>query len=176
MLSKLIDGQTIRIDNHHRGTIIDSLKGVHIHKVMNKDKYRGAEVLIPIGDDSEIEFRKIKGGMDVEKRIRKEIRKAFSDKQIREQFINTYYKSLEEMMTYAKIEDPEERLTIARNSAIRIAELFGAKTSVKESFIKAAYSHFSFPFGNNVLHVIQRPSTQSVTIGTDLDYIKTENI
>ena len=60
MLSKIIDGQTIRIDNHYRGVELDSLKGVHIHKVMNSDKYRGAEILIPVGEDEDILFRKIK--------------------------------------------------------------------------------------------------------------------
>lgn len=172
MLSKIIDGQTIRIDNHHRGTIIDSLTGVHIHKVMNKDKHHGAELLIPIDDKEEIEFRRLRGGIDVEKRIRKEIRKAFCDKEIRENFIKSYYKSLDDMMTYAKIEDKEQRLSIARNSAMRIANYFGVKGSVKSYFFEEANSYFSFSTELGTLHVAQRPADGSVFVGTDLDIIK----
>lgn len=174
MLSKLIDGQTIRIDNHHRNSILDSLHGVHIHKVMNHDKYRGAEILVPIGTDDkdDIEFRKIKGGMDVEKRLKKEIRRAFSNKAIREKFIKSFYKSLDDIMKYAQIEDIQERQSIAKSSALRIAEMFGTKLEVKQSFMEEANSFYQLTSDESVFYLAQTPKTNSVIVGTDLDIIR----
>ena len=174
MLSKLIDGQTIRIDNHHRGSILNSLQGVHIHKIMNNDKFRGAEMLIPIGTDDkdDIDFRKLKGGMDVEKRLKNEIRKAFCDKAIRKKFIRSFYSSLDDMMRYMKVEDVQERHSIAKGSALRIAELFEVKPKVKESFIEEVNSFYKFTTDESDFYVVQYPKSNSIIVGTDLEIIR----
>ena len=57
-LSSLIDGQTIKIDNHNIGTLYQWDEAIHLHKRMNSDKYRGAEVIIPIAIDGKLEFNK----------------------------------------------------------------------------------------------------------------------
>ena len=58
-LSSLIDGQTIKIDNHNIGTLYEWSKAIHLHKRMNSDKYRGAEVIIPIAEDGELDFESL---------------------------------------------------------------------------------------------------------------------
>lgn len=173
MLSKIIDGQTIRIDNHYRGVELDSLKGVHIHKVMNSDKYRGAEILIPVGEDEDILFRKIKGGLDVEKRIRREIRKAFNTKHVRHDFIFSYFKSLNDMMSYVKIENEKEKYEIALKSALRIAEFFGVKPQVVDCIFEDANSFFKMSSANiEKFYVAQYPQIKSIAVGRELKDIK----
>ena len=61
MLRQLINGQTIKIDNHNCGKEVIWDRSIHFHKRMNSKKYRGAEVIIPIAEDGELEFRKIEG-------------------------------------------------------------------------------------------------------------------
>ena len=69
-LRNLIDGQTIKIDNHNRGGEFEWGKGVHMHKRMNKDKYSGAEVLIYLDEDKDLEFSSIIGGAEFQNRIK----------------------------------------------------------------------------------------------------------
>lgn len=57
-LYPLINGQTIRIDNHRYDT---EFKGLHIHKIMNNNHYNGAEFLIPIDTNYKLTFRKLRG-------------------------------------------------------------------------------------------------------------------
>ena len=62
-LSKLIDNQTISIDNHHAGmTIRADDKGLHIHKTINGQSTRGKiEIRIPLNGNEKINFQILKG-------------------------------------------------------------------------------------------------------------------
>lgn len=97
-MRRLIEGQTIRIDNHDSGggrqaTWDDSL---HIHKIMNTDRYNGVEVLIPLNENREISFRKVKGKSSlIEAQLRNEIKRAFKDVQKRKQFATYIFKSID---------------------------------------------------------------------------------
>lgn len=79
-MKKLIKGQSFRFDAHDSGSgqAIDSTRDIHMHKVMNKDRYNGAEVLIPANPNKNIEIRRAVGkSKDVKNRILAEIKNAF---------------------------------------------------------------------------------------------------
>ena len=84
-LSNLINGQTIEVDNHNRGNVYKWDRTIHLHKRMNSDKFRGMQVIIPIADDGDLEFRKVKGHDD-DIHIKNEIANAFSNTYIRNKF------------------------------------------------------------------------------------------
>ena len=80
-LSSLINGQTIEIDNHNRGTEYKWDEAIHIHKRMNSKQYRGIEVLIPLAQKGRLDFRGASEKKEIE--LKNEIRKAFSNHTIR---------------------------------------------------------------------------------------------
>lgn len=172
-LRKLIDGQTIKIDNHNNGTAIVWGTGIHLHKRMNKDKYAGAEVLIYIGEDKDIEFRSMVGGDDEKKRLQNEISRAFKNVTVRNQFVESFYKSLQNILDASCIEDTNERYKLAEQASIRIVRLFGLKEKVRDHFIAGLNEFFVFSQGKNgdVAIVTLNAGESSVTIGRDMDYV-----
>ena len=172
-LRKLIDGQTITIDNHNSGTEIVWGTGIHLHKRMNKDKYAGAEVLIYIGEDKDIEFRSIVGGDDEKKRLQNEISKAFKNVTIRSQFIKSFYTSLRNILDASCIEDTNERYKLAEQASKRIVRLFGLKEKVSAHFTEGLNEFFVFSQGKNCDDVIVALNTDenSITIGRDMDNV-----
>ena len=128
-LSSLIDGQTIKIDNHNCGTDYEWDEAIHIHKRMNSKKYRGIEVLVPLAHDSKLDFRGVNGNKDVE--LMNEIEKAFSNSTIRTKFVKTLINSLSNLFNNSKI-SKVEWYGLFEEIAGRIAEYFGLKTNIKE--------------------------------------------
>ena len=104
-LSSLVDGQTIKIDNHNTGTSFQWDEAIHLHKRMNSKKYRGIEVLIPLACDGKLEFRGANGKKDLE--LMNEIEKAFSNPTIRVRFVKTLMKSLSDLFYSSKISKNE---------------------------------------------------------------------
>lgn len=85
-LTSILKNQTIRIDNHDSGTgrPFEWGTGVHIHKILNEKKYKGAEFILPLDRPGEIKYIR---GYDISGNIESEIRKAFKDEDIRRKFI-----------------------------------------------------------------------------------------
>lgn len=169
-LKKLIDGQTITIDNHCRGAEFKWGKGVHLHKRMNRDKYSGAEVLIPIYDREEekheLEFRKLKG--ENASQIKNEIESAFKDKGIRNRFIRSFFQALDEILE-KEVLDEKQKIEVAKKAAIQIAALFGLKTKIKNYLKKEAdryYLKFSREEGVD-FHVGVDLKEQNFIVGED---------
>ncbi|MDT4511857.1 hypothetical protein [Bacteroides cellulosilyticus] len=141
-LKQLIDGQTILIDNHCRGAEFKWGKGVHLHKSMDRDKFSGAEVLIPLyedANDQQLDFRNLRG--ENQAQIKNEIKDAFKDKGIRNRFIHSFYKALDEILKKERI-SRIERIDIAKKATSHIAELFGLKTKIKDSLKKEADKYY----------------------------------
>lgn len=130
-LSSLIDGQTIKIDNHNIGTLYQWDEAIHLHKRMNSDKYRGAEVIIPIAIDGKLEFKGIDGRSRDDLHIKNEIKKAFSNPTIRTRFVKSLINNLSDLFSSSKI-SKEEWYELFVTVAERIAVYFGLKTKVKE--------------------------------------------
>ena len=102
---QLINGQTLQLDNHNRGSELIYGRGLHLHKRMNKGVMGSAEVIVPLFEDGEIEFRSLRGNDKIKARIRNEIKKAFKDKHIRINFVKSFYKSMDIILSNSKIED-----------------------------------------------------------------------
>ena len=81
-ISKLIRDQNIQIDNHKSGAEIRcNDTGLHIHKRMNHhSNYGRVNIRIPLNGNEDIDFSNFKGGKDIEKRLRREIVDALSNK------------------------------------------------------------------------------------------------
>lgn len=142
-LKQLIDGQTILIDNHCRGYEFEWGKGVHLHKRMDRDKFSGAEVLVPLYEDAkdlQLDFRHLRG--ENQTKIKNEIKDAFKDKGIRNRFIHSFYKALDEILKKERIGRIEKRIDIAKKAANHIAELFGLKTKIKDSLKEEADKYY----------------------------------
>lgn len=165
-LSNLIDGQTIEIDNHNRGTNYEWDEAIHIHKRMNSKKYRGIEVLVPLAHDSKLDFRGVNGNKDVE--LMNEIEKAFSNSTIRTKFVKTLINSLSNLFNNSKI-SKVEWYGLFEDVASRIAGYFGLKTKIKEKI------------GNDIIRISREKGldifvkangeNKSITIGDDIEYI-----
>ena len=130
-LSSLIDGQTIKIDNHNIGTLYEWSKAIHLHKRMNSDKYRGAEVIIPLAEDGELDFRGLDGRRMADLHIKNEIRKAFSKTTIRIRFVTTLLNSLSKLFNNSKI-SKDEWYRLFEEVASRIVRYFDIKNKVGE--------------------------------------------
>lgn len=172
-IRNLIDGQTIKIDNHNRGEKIEWGTGIHLHKRMNMDRYAGAEVIIYIDNDKDLEFRSITGGVDEKIRLRNEISRAFKNKTIRKQFINSFYKSLQNILDANHIMNSEEKYCVTKQAAMRIIRLFGLKDEAVDWFEDGANEIFSFSQGTDSDYAIVALNVDenSITVGCDMDYI-----
>ncbi|WP_024995195.1 hypothetical protein [Phocaeicola paurosaccharolyticus] len=137
-MESLINGETIKVDNHNSGQEIEWGKGIHLHKRMNNSKSR-AEVLIPIdGSIKDLQFKKTKSNEDIH--IKNEIKEAFNDQYLRKKFIIQYYKCIDRFNENKSI---DERQKIANRSAETLASFFGLKPHIVNSFKKESNIFFS---------------------------------
>lgn len=172
-LSRLIDGQTIKIDNHNRGTNYNWDKAIHLHKRMNSDKLKGAQVIIPIAEDGNLEFRGVDGKRKVELQIKKEIEKAFSNPTIRTEFVRTLIDELSKLFADNKIS--KDKWDVLFNEvAIRIVDYFGVKPKIKEK-IGNEIIRFSQEKGLDIF-VKASVEDESITLGTDFNLVNNFNI
>lgn len=169
-LSSLINGQTLKIDNHNRGTNYEWDEAIHIHKRMNSKKYRGIEVLVPLAHDSKLEFRGVNGNKDIE--LMNEIEKAFSNPTIRPKFVRTLIKSLSNLFGNSKI-SKDEWYGLFEEVAGRIVRYFGVKDKVGER-INNDIIKFSKEKGINV-YIKADKDSESVLLGTDMSLVDNFN-
>ena len=143
-IRNLINGQTIRIDNHTRGcnSKFEWDEAVHLHKCMDgNNRFNRAEVLIPLHHKGEIEFRKIQSkSQKIEKQLKHEIREAFSNVTVRNEFIKTFNSELVEKLRACDIHNKSMQKEIIENALLSIAQFFGVRPRIKEkiysTFIK----------------------------------------
>ena len=140
-IRNLINGQTIRIDNHTRGcnSKFEWNEAVHLHKRMNGDnRFNRAEVIIPLHNKGEIEFRKIEGkSQKVKDQLKNEIKEAFKNVTIRNEFIRTFNSELVEKLKDCNIHKYNQK-TIIENALMSIASFFGIKPRIQKEI------HLSF--------------------------------
>lgn len=175
MLRQLINGQTIKIDNHNCGKEVIWDRSIHFHKRMNSKKYRGAEVIIPIAEDGELEFRKIKGDEEAQRNIVNEISKAFGNETIRSNFVKSFYKSLDEILKSNKVDNPKE---VIFQAADRLIKYFGVKPKFAKEFRASLGKYFitySGEDGSDTV-ILSDPEDCSFIIGKDIDYVENFNI
>ncbi|MBP5368372.1 MAG: hypothetical protein J6Z01_07980 [Bacteroidales bacterium] len=164
-LESLLKGQTIRIDTHHWDGKTELKWGteLHLHKIMNR-KNTQAEVLIYIADENrELEFRKNFHKED--EIIKNEIRRAFSDKNIRTKFVKDFYKTLKEYQDKIHIKDEKIKRDNMLNAAKRFVELIGLKSNTFECIDKD-YNIYYNKESNTYVQV-----DKYITIGDNREYV-----
>ena len=171
-LSSLLDGQTIQIDNHHRNVECKWGKAIHLHKRMNAEKYRGVEVIIPIAEDGELEFRGVGRKEKIDIHIENEIRKAFSNSTIRTRFVTTLLKSLSNLFSNSNI-SKDEWYRLFEEVAGRIVGYFGIKDKVGER-INSDIIKYCKAKGINI-YIKADKDSESVILGTDMSLVDNFN-
>ena len=170
-LRRLINEQTIKIDNHNCGKEVIWDRSIHLHKRMNSKKYRGAEVIIPIAEDGELDFRKIEGDEETQRSLVNEISKAFGNETIRNNFVKSFYKSLDEILRSNKVDNPKE---VICQAADRLIRYFGVKPKFAKGFRESLGKYFitySGEDGSDTV-ILSDPEDYSFIIGKDIDYIE----
>ena len=171
---QLINGQTVQLDNHNRGSELIYERGLHLHKRMNKGVMGSAEVIVPLSEDGEIEFRSLRGNDKIKARIRNEIKKAFKDKHIRINFVKSFYKSMDIILSNSKIEDFNTKIDNLKKASLRMASCFGLTPKIVNYFMEEAntfYAEFVTKDGFNG-YMKSDVQNETITIGTDLEEIK----
>lgn len=127
-MRKLIENQTIRIDNHHRGDgcplnwdrVCDD---IHLHKIVNESRKK-YEFRIPLNSERRFFF-----DPKMPEYIKMEIEEAFQKPMILQEFSQTLYDVLRNYES--TICDAEK----AVESLLKISECFGLTNVTKQMFI-----------------------------------------
>ena len=163
---QLINGQTVQLDNHNRGSELIYGRGLHLHKRMNKGVMGSAEVIVPLFEDGEIEFRSLRGHETIKARLRNEIRKAFKDKRIRMNFVIR--------LSNSRIEDINTKIDNLKKASLRMASCFGLTPKIVNYIMEEAdtfYAEFVTEDGFNG-YIKSDVQNETITIGTDIEEIK----
>lgn len=131
-LKSLIKGETIDIDNHHRGVKEDiDDASIHLHKRFNKrnKRFGEAEVTVDLNrDNKHIKIDKKKGAnADT---IVKEIRKAFENDDLRKSFVSDLIGQLQKLALFATnhdyftIDPTTKERTLTKMGHDKIIEMF----------------------------------------------------
>ena len=105
-LTGLLKGQTIRIDNHHRGVqnVWDNKYDIHLHKMSN-NKNEDYDIKINLNREQD------KSVLDeLPAKIRKEVKKATSNQEILNNFYEEVYKYLSENFDWNNDNADKERI------------------------------------------------------------------
>lgn len=169
---ELIKGQTVSIDNHGRGNMLPTYFDykIHIHKRMNKDRYSGAEVVLYLAAESDMEI-KSKGKRVDKIRLESEIRKAFKDQTKRVAFVESMLKELNRKCTYR---DSKEKLQANLTSATNIAKLFGLHNTCNEPLKNNSNSFETVHMDDegNAYFLLQDFQGKTIRIGSSQDIVE----
>lgn len=182
-MKSLIQGQSIRFEAHKRGDgePIEWGKGLHMHKIMNDNKYNGAEVLLYLDSTRELEFRKIQGREKIVKlHLRNEISNAFKkDKVKSKKLIQVIMSTISEYSVDLPL---SERIENLRNGALRIAKSFDLKSKTKEDILKntndyiKSYTTYHKDEFEKEFFIIQDIEGNCIKIGDNLEILKNDEI
>lgn len=177
-MKELIQGQTIRLDNHDSGSgrAVTWGSGIHVHKKMNSDRYNSAEVIIPLDKSGKLEFRKLQGRSEmIEKQLKNEINRALKNKSKRWEFVSSVLKRLE---SYSSSVPKPQLVRNLRMGAENLASHFDLQpTIVEESkrILKGQLSSFLTEHVNDegkVSYILQDVVGKRILVGDDLDEIE----
>lgn len=175
-MKSLIKGQTIRIDNHNAGNRGEATydRSLHIHKIMNSDRYCGAEILIPLNSNNEIEYRKIKGNKDQKKQLRTEITTSFKDRRKKKDFVNDIFDIVTRYSQNKSIMVKIDNLIGAANAIAKHFDLKDADLKPYEDRIKDAFFSTHYDNDGNRYYILQDLGSKepNIRIGSDKDLIK----
>lgn len=168
-LASILKNQTVRIDNHDSGSGREFKwgTGVHIHKIMNEKKYRGAEFTLPLDREGNIKY--IKGNTTS---IRREIEKAFNDEATRKKFITSFGNALK-VIADASNFDLKSRTEMLTQSSRQLIELFGMDYESKRDWFKGN-DNFVSMFTNTLeekVYIAQSLKLKNITMSDNEKYL-----
>lgn len=132
---ELIDGQTIDFDIHKAGDGQPiGLKGLHMHKSMNGKKHKGVDVLFPLDDKEEIEFRPSTTNDLIQIQIINEIQRVI--KKDKTKRIELVERITEEIRRYSQGMPSNEQIDAIRRGAERIAKIFSKNSKIEKEIIQ----------------------------------------
>ena len=176
-MKALIQGQTIRIDDHKRGDRSETKwsKELHLHKVFNSDRYSGAEVLIPLNSERDLDFRKVKGSEKQKVQILNEIRRAFKNEQTRNSFTEDLLGQIERFSLNAPPAEQVRNLIngiggIAKHFELNSNHLVKIKRNMFNKVETILTKHRDEEF--NEYFILQNLEDNSILIGEDLEIIR----
>lgn len=167
-LKKLIKNQTIRIDNHSRGGEIKWERSLHIHKCTNDDKSSILECEIYFADNRGIIFHYWRGNKT--ETLKKELKEAFEDKNIRCSFINSFYESIEPILNCCPRNDAQ-KARVARRAAKRIAKALGLSSYIIDEFVNEANYFFMYKLKGESYIGIDYRQQRKIFAGNNKDKI-----
>jgi len=182
-MKELLKGQSLRFDIHDRGSGKPVVwgNGLHLHKTMNNDRYNGAEILVPLDNDYDIEFRNIRGkNKDIERRIRNEIYDSLVKyPQKRKELARTLFDQIER---FSQGMSQSERIENLRLGADRIANSFQLRDYVREDIKKGIFNKVKQFLtthkdeDGNIVYILQDVDGKSIKIGEDLILLENEDM
>lgn len=178
-LKELIKNQTIIIDDHKRGigevkNWDDKSVDVHIDKTTNfpwNGKRQNIRIKIPINSDRpiKIENARKKELYDIPSKLKREIQKAFENKQKRELFINDIVENIKSFDTILSSEEVVQQVlnNISKHFELKWTE---DKISIFTNGVLAQYSQ-SYTDNDGKEYFIS-VDTQTIKIGENNGYAK----
>ena len=170
-MKSLIKGQTIKMDNHHQGdnTLIYYDEALHLHKIMNRKPYIGAEVRLPLKGEKKIEITKIRHGKNekVAKQLKSEINRAFKNSKLRIEFVDSVLKELNRKCTF---KDEKDRLSANIETAKKLAHFFGLRIS--ESYNRPLDAAILTDKEGKTYYLFHDLDGKAIYIGDDYDLVK----
>lgn len=170
-LASILKKQTVRIDNHDSGSgrPFKWGTGVHLHKIMNEKKYKGAEFTLPL-DSTNGKINDIRGNSSS---IKTEIRKAFKDESVRNKFIKSFGDALEKISIASKFDD-RKRTQMLTDSSRNLIALFGMDFESKKDWFRSHQifmSMFSSPSEDSI-YFEQNIEKGTITMSDNDKYIE----
>ena len=176
-LKTLIENQVIIIDDHKRGAaeikdFDNPQNDVHIDKETNfpiEGKRQKLKIRIPINSDNPIKIENKRKQINIPKKLNREIKKAFENKEIREEFILDVLKTLENFKSSLNSEEKVKTI-IMRLS--RHFDLNWDEKVVKKYSDDILQSYTQFFIDKNGSEFFIKVDKKQITIGENNGYSK----
>jgi len=179
-MRELINNQTIDFDIHNAGDGLEiSVDGLHMHKRMNGKKHKGVEVLFPLDDKTEVQFRPTHTSDVIQRQIINEIQRVLKkNRSKRSEFVEIIMSEIERHM--------DENITvknvdIIRRGAERVAKLFSKEGKIRDEMLQEIDSKIQFYITKHkkddkgYFYVKQDLKRNRIKVGDDLESLNYGN-
>lgn len=125
-MRELIEGQTIKFDNHRRGDGQAAVvQGLHMHKRMNGKNFKGVDAIFPLTGKGDIEFRPKSFADDRRRQLMNEVQSVLKKDPARQREL--VQAVVDETERFSGSLPKPEQINAIRRGAERIAGFFSDK-------------------------------------------------
>jgi hypothetical protein len=162
-MKELINDQTIDFDIHRAGDGQGvSIDGLHMHKRMNGKNFKGVDILFPLDNKENFEFRPKSTTNKIQIKLMNEIRRAVKKNPIkRNELIDTIF---EEIQRHSNNKSSIDDIGILRRGATRIAVFFSKEGKVRNELLQKIENKIEF--------LITEHSKEEISEGSGHFFIK----